>query len=109
MSSIISKEDFDMTIEHQFFDVFYSIPTQFTSNEISEWCVVGMQLENSSDRRNFDYILYTHPISVYVLQVKKETLRSLLKSNYVSKSKKEIVEIKKSKIQEHYTKLLETL
>lgn len=91
----VDIEDFDLTKEFELFEVIHAISQSLNKNEIKSYIVMGHELKNSSDRRNFEYILMSYPISIYVQQVENITLRDLRRDHYTSKDKNELVSIKK--------------
>ena len=105
----LSKEDFDLTINNKLFDVLYSISKNIDHNEIKEWCVAGWQLENSSDQRNINTILYSHPISTFIVEVKKTTLNELNREFIVGTTKEEVIKKKKEVVDDYFKDILNKL
>ena len=105
----LSEKDFDLTINNNLFDVLYSISRMVESNEIKEWCVAGWQLENSSDQRNVNTILYSHPISTFIVEVKKTTLNNLNRDFIVGTTKEEVIKKKKEVVDNYFKSILNKL
>lgn len=107
--NVLSEKDFDLTINNKLFDVLYSISKNIEYNEIKEWCVAGWQLENSSDQRNINTILYSHPISTFIVEVKKTTLNGLNREFIVGTTKEEIIKKKKEVVDDYFKDILNKL
>lgn len=105
----LSEKDFDLTIHNKLFDVFYSISKNIEYNEIKEWCVAGWQVENSSDQRNINTILYSHPISTFITEVKKTTLNDLNREFIVGTTKEEVIKKKKEVVDNYFKDILNKL
>lgn len=60
----LSKEDFDLTIKYNIFDILYLVE----SGNIKPIIIMGYELNSSSEARCFEYIYYNYPISIYVRQ-----------------------------------------
>ncbi len=104
----LEKEDFDLTKEFELFDTLYSIEKE-GKNDIKEWKVMGYELKISSDKRNFDYLLVSSPITKFVAQNIHTTLNNLKIRDFVSTTKEEIIKIKRNKIENEFNKALEGL
>lgn len=109
MTTGLVKQDFDLTINYNLFDILYSIPLDVNQNEITEWCVGGWELNSSSDRRCLETILFKYPIPIHIVKVERSTLYQVEFRNIVKSSKEELIKEKRKIIEQHYKSLLEKL
>jgi hypothetical protein len=104
----LTAEDFNLNKEYEMFDVIYSVSKAVNDHEVKAWTVVGHILNSSSEKRCYETQLCSYPISVFVTQNEWITL-SQLRSDFVSRKREEVVELKKALLNEYFNKQLEAL
>lgn len=104
----LDKSDFNLEKEYELFDVFYTISKKPFDNEVKAWTVIGHVLDSGSNHRCFITEVCSFPISVYVLQNKKCTLENL-KSDFISRNRNEVIELKKELLKQFYEAQLNNL
>lgn len=67
----LSKEDFDLTIKYNIFDILYLIE----ADTIKPIVITGYELNTSSVERCLEYLYHIYPISVYRGHNEKGKLR----------------------------------
>lgn len=105
----VDKEDFDLTLKYNIFDILYSINRGLSELEVKEWCVIGYELDSGANRRCFDYVLISYPISIYIQANKRMRLSELLLREYVGTTKREVVTKASENLQSRFNYLLEAL
>ena len=70
----ISK--FDTTIKYPLFTILYAVDKSLNSS-IKTYIVTGHKLNNNSNKRCFDTLLMSYPISIYVQQVEHTSIDNL--------------------------------
>ena len=109
MNNTIDIKSFDITKKYELFTIIYSVSKSFNDNTIKEWIVTGHKLLNSVDKRCFEYILMSYPISEYVSSVQHKNLRELGLECYISSSKEDIIALKKQLINDYFNSCLTNL
>lgn len=105
----VDKEDFDLTLQYNIFDIIYSVDKRNSDLTIKSWCVVGYELNSSSDKRCFDYSLISYPISVYIQANKRIRLGELSLSAFVNTSRRELLNEVREDIQSQFNSMLISL
>lgn len=102
----LELKDFDLTIPYKLGTILYSCNSDITNLTIKTWMVTGHKLDNNSNKRNFNCLLMSYPISVYIKEVEHSSIKDLHK---VFTDKKEALEYNKAKAYEWYVDIVEKI
>lgn len=103
----VDAGDFDLHKEYDVFDVIYTTPVSFKDHEIKAWTVIGHQLRPAANHRNFETLLCSYPISVFVMQNTFETLATFQSASYfISRNREELVAAKRAYVKSKFDEFL---
>jgi len=96
-NSTLNKENYNLDKEHDLFDVLYSVvPSNPT--KIFSWTITGFRLEHAENKRCFEYIVTSYPISKYIKFNEEWVLRSLRQHHHIIRRSKEEVLLEAKRI-----------
>jgi len=93
----LNKEDYNLDKEYELFDLLYSV-VPLRPTKIFTWTITGYRLQHPENKRCFEYIVTSYPISKFIKFNEERTLRGLRQDNHILRKTKQEVLIEAKRI-----------